>query len=40
MLNFAIGVAITNQRSTREDFEILISSVLEIAQSLDKKVAI
>ena len=38
--NFAIRVAITNHRSKRKDFEVLISSILDLAQSLDKKVMI
>ena len=38
--NFAIRVAIANHRSKREDFEVLINSILDIAQSLDKKIAI
>ncbi len=35
--NYAIRVAITNHRSKKEDFKLLISSVLKIAQSLDKR---
>ena len=34
--NFAIRVAIVNHRSVKNDFEVLINSVLDIAQSLDK----
>jgi glutamate/tyrosine decarboxylase-like PLP-dependent enzyme len=35
--NFALRVAITNHRSKREDFEVLISSILDIAQLFEKK---
>lgn len=38
--NFAIRVAIVNHRSRKEDFEVLINSILDIAQSLEKKVII
>ena len=31
--NYAIRVAITNHRSKKEDFEVLINSILDIAQS-------
>ena len=32
--NYAIRVAITNQRSTREDFEILVTSILDFSKDI------